>query len=370
MNVSATLSIFRLIRDPALCLPHHTVPTFQQLPVPISQAFSKKEASSSNAGAPAKAVDIRAVVLDKDNCFAAPGENHVHPPYEEKLKELREAYPGAKLLIVSNSAGTRYSDPGGRQVQTHPDLISLASAQEIDSLRYARGPTLTTLTQLQASVLEESTGIPVLRHATKKPGTYPSILEYFTDSRNGASSGVTHASQIVVVGDRLFTDVMMANMMGSWSIWVRNGVVQEHGLVHMPWWSRVSSTELSLLFRLALNRRSTDDAWRPCSLFEQNIGSKHISGVADTNLNIQGRAWPTRLDDAVQHIRSDVQRCRVKTMQGRGTCNGSSSQRRPDTTLKTDDSRPVVEESDRATKRDMERQPDTSEHLIQSRNKT
>ncbi|KAI9750285.1 MAG: hypothetical protein M1815_001892 [Lichina confinis] len=206
MNVSATLSIFRLIRDPALCLPHHTVPTFQHLPVPLSQAFSKKEASSPNAAAAAasaaatKAVDIRAVVLDKDNCFAAPGENHVHPPYEEKLKELREAYPGAKLLIVSNSAGTKYSDPGGRQ----------------------------------ASLLEESTGIPVLRHATKKPGTYPSILEYFTDSRNGAASssstGVTHASQIVVVGDRLFTDVMMANMMGSWSIWVKNGVVQEHGL--------------------------------------------------------------------------------------------------------------------------------------------
>ena len=240
MNVSATLSIFRLIRDPALCLPHHTVPTFQHLPVPLSQAFSKKEASSPNAAAAAaaatKAVDIRAVVLDKDNCFAAPGENHVHPPYEEKLKELREAYPGAKLLIVSNSAGTKYSDPGGRQVQnaSRPDLNRFRARNTHLSV-IEDEPTLTSSTPPQASLLEESTGIPVLRHATKKPGTYPSILEYFTDSRNGAASsssaGVTHASQIVVVGDRLFTDVMMANMMGSWSIWVKNGVVQEHGLV-------------------------------------------------------------------------------------------------------------------------------------------
>ena len=40
-------------------------------------------------------------------------------------------------------------------------------------------------------------------------------------------------SHIAVVGDRLFTDVMMANMMGSWSIWVRDGVEEERSPVSL-----------------------------------------------------------------------------------------------------------------------------------------
>ena len=42
---------------------------------------------------------------------------------------------------------------------------------------------------------------------------------------------VHHPSQIVVIGDRLFTDVMLANMMGAWSIWVKDGVVRDDGVV-------------------------------------------------------------------------------------------------------------------------------------------
>jgi phosphatidylglycerophosphatase GEP4 len=37
-------------------------------------------------------------------------------------------------------------------------------------------------------------------------------------------AGVTSPSQIAVVGDRLSTDIMMANMMGSYGVWVRDGV--------------------------------------------------------------------------------------------------------------------------------------------------
>jgi phosphatidylglycerophosphatase GEP4 len=70
-NVSATLNIFRLIARPSLCLPHATVSTFNQLPVPFNKAFEKYNN-----------VDIKAVVLDKDNCFAIPHSNEVHKPYE------------------------------------------------------------------------------------------------------------------------------------------------------------------------------------------------------------------------------------------------------------------------------------------------
>ncbi len=53
-------------------------------------------------------------------------------------------------------------------------------------------------------------------------------MKYF---RSAADSKITKPSQIAVVGDRLFTDVLMANMMGSWSVWVKDGVVQEKDLV-------------------------------------------------------------------------------------------------------------------------------------------
>jgi phosphatidylglycerophosphatase GEP4 len=73
MNLSGTLNAFRLLFNPALCLPHHTVPTFNHLPVPLSKAFA---GSDNETGA-----DIRAVILDKDNCFAIPHKNEVYEPY-------------------------------------------------------------------------------------------------------------------------------------------------------------------------------------------------------------------------------------------------------------------------------------------------
>lgn len=70
MNISGTLNIFRLLREPTLCLPQHTVSTFNHLPIPLSKAFPKKDGAND--------VDIQAIVLDKDNCFAVPHTNEVH----------------------------------------------------------------------------------------------------------------------------------------------------------------------------------------------------------------------------------------------------------------------------------------------------
>lgn len=70
LNISATLNLFRLLANPELCLPHATVSTFNDLPVPLNRAFGKYGK-----------VDIRAVVLDKDDCFARPNENEVYKPY-------------------------------------------------------------------------------------------------------------------------------------------------------------------------------------------------------------------------------------------------------------------------------------------------
>ena len=46
-------------------------------------------------------------------------------------------------------------------------------------------------------------------------------------------SGVSHPSQVAVVGDRLATDMLMANMAGMWGVWVRDGVEQSRGFEGM-----------------------------------------------------------------------------------------------------------------------------------------
>lgn len=198
LNLSASVNVFRLLARPALCLPHAVVPTFNDIPIPLDSAFA--------ARAGGRKPDIKVVVLDKDDCFAIPESSEVYPAYEvrpgghhtcglkapltrqERFKKLREAYPGRRLLIVSNTAGAL----------SHDKDRSLLAA------------------------VEEGTGVTVLPHATKKPGCGDEILAYF---RAHPETGVTAAHEIAVVGDRLTTDMMLANTMGSWGLWVREGVV-------------------------------------------------------------------------------------------------------------------------------------------------
>jgi phosphatidylglycerophosphatase GEP4 len=63
--------------------------------------------------------------------------------------------------------------------------------------------------------------VSVLAHRVKKPGCKDEIMAYF---KQNPETGVTHSSQIAIIGDRLATDMMLANMMGSWGIWVKDGV--------------------------------------------------------------------------------------------------------------------------------------------------
>lgn len=183
MNLSGTLNAFRVLFNPALCLPHHTISSFNDLPIPLSKAFRRGE----------KEADIRAVILDKDNCFAIPHQNEVYGPYQAKFQELRKAYPGSRLLIVSNTAGTR-DDPNSGQ----------------------------------AELLEGNTGVQVLRHNTKKPGCGDEILSFLRCQKD---VDISSPSQIAIVGDRLLTDAAMANMMGSHAVWVKDGIPGYKGFV-------------------------------------------------------------------------------------------------------------------------------------------
>lgn len=169
-NASAVLNVGRLTYNPSLCLPHLTVTSFDKLIIPF------KIPGHEHA-------TIRGVVLDKDNCFAKDKDDKVWPAYSDIWTKLQETYPKEHLLIVSNSAGT--NDDGNYE---------------------------------QAEKLERDTGVTVLRHPTKKPGCHEEIMVYF------AKHGIHKPSEIVVIGDRLFTDMLMANMMGAWGIWLSEGV--------------------------------------------------------------------------------------------------------------------------------------------------
>lgn len=168
-NASAVANVSRLAYSPSLCLPHMAVSSFDKLPVPLSV---------SGGGA-----QIKGLVIDKDNCFAKDHDDKLWPAYQGVWKALTDHYPKERLLIVSNSAGTN------------------------DDVDYK-----------QALKLEAELSVTVLRHPTKKPGCHQEIMDYFR------GHGITLASLIAVIGDRLFTDMLMANMMGAWGVWLSDGV--------------------------------------------------------------------------------------------------------------------------------------------------
>lgn len=171
MNFSGTFNALRVLYSPSLFLPQTVIPNFGKLPVPIPPGPSNKP--------------VRVVVLDKDNCFAEPHSDEVWPDYKEKWQQLRKQYPGNQLLIVSNTAGSK-DDSGNNQ----------------------------------ARALERNTGVKVFHHSLKKPGCHSEILSYVR-----AQELVESPDEIAVIGDRLMTDVLMANLMHARSVWVRDGVI-------------------------------------------------------------------------------------------------------------------------------------------------
>lgn len=72
LNLSASLNATRLLFKPSICLPHYTASTFNDLPIPLDEGLHRIGHKS----------DIRAVVLDKDDCFAYPDAKEIYEPYK------------------------------------------------------------------------------------------------------------------------------------------------------------------------------------------------------------------------------------------------------------------------------------------------
>lgn len=103
LNFSASVNVFKLLVKPSLCLPHVTVSTFNDLPIPLDSAFEK-------AGGRA---DIKAVVLDKDDCFAYPKKNEVYHVYEARNPRIHDIRPRANLLSRRNLKPSRQPTQAG-----------------------------------------------------------------------------------------------------------------------------------------------------------------------------------------------------------------------------------------------------------------
>lgn len=107
--------------------------------------------------------------------MTTPHKDQLVPDLKDAWRECREAFGECNVLIVSNSAGTRL-DPG----------------------------------ELQAESVTYYLSAPVLRHKVFKPSysCISSIRKYFTSLPTPIRD-----DELIIVGDRIFTDIVMANRM-------------------------------------------------------------------------------------------------------------------------------------------------------------
>lgn len=111
-----------------------------------------------------------------------------HPHVQDAMRQCVEVFGRDGLVVFSNSAGSS-DDPGHEEARR----------------------------------IEHSLGLPVLRHAHKKPRGFDSVMEHFAAvQRRGGDAPpagpVTSPSQLAMVGDRFFTDILFGNLHGMLTI--------------------------------------------------------------------------------------------------------------------------------------------------------
>ncbi|KAF8268893.1 mitochondrial PGP phosphatase-domain-containing protein [Lactarius quietus] len=151
-NLAGTLVPFYALLNPRLLLPSLLVRDIRYL----------NFAALREAG-------YRGAIFDKDNCLTLPNNDELVPQLEAAWSTALRVFGPSRVLIVSNSAGTR-DDPA----------------------------------QLQAESVAHHLRAPVLLHAALKPS-----YACATAALSALPDLAPH--EIVVVGDRVFTDVVLAH---------------------------------------------------------------------------------------------------------------------------------------------------------------
>ncbi len=217
INTPAIRSFFQLFSDPTLVIPNKTIKHVSEL------QYDKLKADG-----------IKYLVFDKDNTLTLAFSDTLHESVLDSIKEAKTIFPGC-VAILSNSVG---------------------SCDDVDY----KG----------AIETEENLGIPVIRHKHKKPNCFDEVRMHFSDivsttetqrndevctSANEKVNDINTANdisttnirvlddgttastiattttilpgEICVIGDRVLTDIMFANMYGMYSISVNPLSVSE-----------------------------------------------------------------------------------------------------------------------------------------------
>ncbi|KAG0479348.1 hypothetical protein HPP92_010206 [Vanilla planifolia] len=155
LNSAGVASFLKLAtRQPQLALPHLSVPDIRWID-----------------WAEVERLGFRGVVFDKDNTLTAPYSLSLWPDLSGSFLRCQAAF-GGRVAVFSNSAGLHQYDPDGNEAKALEEAIK---------------------------------GIHVIRHEQKKPsGTAAEIENYFG----------CPASNLVMVGDRHFTDIVYGNVNG------------------------------------------------------------------------------------------------------------------------------------------------------------
>ncbi|WVQ85471.1 hypothetical protein IAT38_007636 [Cryptococcus sp. DSM 104549] len=232
---NAFIYLHSLIR-PSILRPHLRVPSIAN----VDFSALKKEG-------------YNAVVIDKDNCLTIPNKDDVYPPFQTAWNDLLSTFHAGRVLVVSNSAGTdkdpgsiaaeavslslkapvllhRIPKPGcstsilayfqGKLGQPHTLRRDIASAglrvweteKEDEKALWARwngeveGPLLGGLTGSGGTV-----GKSLGEHVAEGHGVGPG--EGKAQEKLGKLKEGKEVDQlrILVIGDRLFTDTLLAN---------------------------------------------------------------------------------------------------------------------------------------------------------------
>ena len=161
VNRAAILTTLNIIfRRPGLLVPHVSVAHVGELD------FVSMKASG-----------VEYVVLDKDNTLTAPYDDDAppHPLVASGAAEALRVFGADRCVVLSNSAGS--GDDAGFEA---------------------------------ARRCERALGMRVVRHpSAKKPRCLPELLE---------ALGCDDGSKVAVVGDRVTTDVLFANLHGALAV--------------------------------------------------------------------------------------------------------------------------------------------------------
>jgi len=116
------------------------------------------------------------ILFDMDNTLSRPYAYEVHPSIQDKLKEFKEEY-SRKIAIISNSAG-------------------------IPNDKHYR----------KAEKIKNAFEINVVKHRGKKPAGIEDVLAHFE---------IKDPTKLVMIGDRVFTDVAFGNRYGMLTVLVQ-----------------------------------------------------------------------------------------------------------------------------------------------------